>query len=386
MNILRLLLLISASQGFIFGAVILLSPFFRTKTNNYLGYSIVLLSVLMLNMFMDSIGVFDTYKELNILDDIEWVFLFPVMVFFYITKLINNDIHNSKKLKWLYVPIAISILLNIIFTIEVDYGFNILNIEEYYSIIFEIEEISYYMFNLLLMIWLYVLIKKTPLIGNEENVKWVRLLWSSMFVITILWIVLGSIEFFWIEEEYVFEGVLVVVLSFFIYWIFYNGIYRLKLAKDQKEILEILNKKNFSLRKENSEHQIDENVETKNNHEVLEGFSRDNRYFKKLEFMLYDQYVYRDPDLSRDLVAEELGISPGYLSQIVNSITDKNFSAYINSFRVEEVKQMIVDPEFHKYSLLAIGLEAGFKSKTTFYKTFKKETGSTPSEFRKERQ
>ncbi|WP_158250502.1 AraC family transcriptional regulator [Aquimarina sp. I32.4] len=335
---------------------------------------------------MDSIGVFDTYKELNILDDIEWVFLFPVMVFFYITKLINNDIHNSKKLKWLYVPIAISILLNIIFTIEVDYGFNILNIEEYYSIIFEIEEISYYMFNLLLMIWLYILIKKAPLIGNEENVKWVRLLWSSMFVITIIWIVLGSIEFFWIEGEYVFEGVLVVVLSFFIYWIFYNGIYRLKLAKDQKEILEILNKKNFSLRKENSEHQIDEEVETKNNHEVLEGFSRDNRYFKKLEFMLCDQHVYRDPDLSRDLVAEELGISPGYLSQIVNSITDKNFSAYINSFRVEEVKQMIVDPDFHKYSLLAIGLEAGFKSKTTFYKTFKKETGSTPSEFRKERQ
>ena len=43
---------------------------------------------------------------------------------------------------------------------------------------------------------------------------------------------------------------------------------------------------------------------------------------------------------------------------------------------------MISNPEYENYSLLAIGLEAGFTSKTTFYKAFKKVTGQTPNEYK----
>ena len=84
-------------------------------------------------------------------------------------------------------------------------------------------------------------------------------------------------------------------------------------------------------------------------------------------------------------MAEKLGISPGYVSQIINTITGDNFAHYINQYRVEAVKEMISSSEYENYNLLAMGLESGFTSKTTFYKAFKKVTGQTPNEYKNTR-
>nr|WP_246223704.1 AraC family transcriptional regulator [Fulvivirga kasyanovii] len=97
-----------------------------------------------------------------------------------------------------------------------------------------------------------------------------------------------------------------------------------------------------------------------------------------------EENIYRNPNLSRADIAERLGISVGYLSQIINEQSDKNIPDYLNYYRVEEVKKMLLDPDFDQYSLLAIGFEAGFNSKTAFYTAFKKETGTTPANFKKE--
>ncbi|MDX6183929.1 helix-turn-helix domain-containing protein [Flavobacterium sp. Fl-77] len=75
-------------------------------------------------------------------------------------------------------------------------------------------------------------------------------------------------------------------------------------------------------------------------------------------------------------------MSAGYVSQLINMITGDNFANYINNYRVEAVKEMILDSDYENYSLLAIGLESGFTSKTTFHNAFKKSTGMTPNSFR----
>jgi AraC-like DNA-binding protein len=49
---------------------------------------------------------------------------------------------------------------------------------------------------------------------------------------------------------------------------------------------------------------------------------------------------------------------------------------------VEEVKKKLKNPEFDNYSIISIGLESGFNSKSVFYKAFKKHTGKSPSEYR----
>jgi len=49
---------------------------------------------------------------------------------------------------------------------------------------------------------------------------------------------------------------------------------------------------------------------------------------------------------------------------------------------VEAVKEMMSDPEYANYTLLTMGLESGFTSKTTFYNAFKKATGKTPNAYK----
>ncbi|NJN50097.1 MAG: AraC family transcriptional regulator [Polaribacter sp.] len=60
-----------------------------------------------------------------------------------------------------------------------------------------------------------------------------------------------------------------------------------------------------------------------------------------------------------------------------------NFTDFINQFRVDFAKQMLGNKEFKNYTITAIGLEAGFNSKSSFYAIFKKFTNVTPLEFQK---
>ena len=72
------------------------------------------------------------------------------------------------------------------------------------------------------------------------------------------------------------------------------------------------------------------------------------------------------------------------LSKLINGNFEVNFSDYINQLRVEEARKALLNPEFNNYTIVAVGLECGFNSKSTFYTAFRKITGQTPSEFRKQ--
>ena len=92
---------------------------------------------------------------------------------------------------------------------------------------------------------------------------------------------------------------------------------------------------------------------------------------------------YLNPDYSLQMMAEDLQISRHKLSYIINIGLQKNFYKLINEFRVLEVKEIMVNPAFNHYTLLGIGLECGFNSKTSFNRIFKEETGLTPTEYKK---
>lgn len=110
--------------------------------------------------------------------------------------------------------------------------------------------------------------------------------------------------------------------------------------------------------------------------------TRSNIYFKKLEQLVRFKKIYRDPNLSLISTAELLGISSCYLSNMVNSIINMSFIDYINNYRIADIKQNLNCCQYHHYTILSVGLEAGFNSKSTFYSAFKKHTGMTPSEYK----
>lgn len=108
------------------------------------------------------------------------------------------------------------------------------------------------------------------------------------------------------------------------------------------------------------------------------------KYLQELLVLMNEKKLYLNSSLTLAELAEQLLISSHNLSEVINSKLGKNFYDFINYYRVEEFKQRIKNPEFTNYSLLAIAYESGFSSKTTFNTIFKKYTGTTPSEYRKQ--
>ncbi len=105
--------------------------------------------------------------------------------------------------------------------------------------------------------------------------------------------------------------------------------------------------------------------------------------FYKIEDYVKFNKSYLNPNLSLETLSKELNLSEGYISQLVNKNSNVNFNDYINTLRINEAKNMLTNEDYNNYTIVAIGLEAGFNSKSSFYTAFKKFTGKTPVEFKK---
>jgi len=100
------------------------------------------------------------------------------------------------------------------------------------------------------------------------------------------------------------------------------------------------------------------------------------------EFMT-TQKPYLNGELTATELAEQLQLSRHRLSLILNEALDQNFYDFINQYRVEEFMNRVNSPENDHLTLLGIAFDAGFNSKTTFNTIFKKATGLTPSQYKK---
>ena len=108
------------------------------------------------------------------------------------------------------------------------------------------------------------------------------------------------------------------------------------------------------------------------------------RYGEALVALMDTRKPYRQGDLTLQDLADALGISAHNLTEVINTQLGQNFYDFVNSYRVREVQERLTDPDYAHLTLLAIGLEAGFNSKSTFNAVFKKHTGMTPSQYRKQ--
>lgn len=92
--------------------------------------------------------------------------------------------------------------------------------------------------------------------------------------------------------------------------------------------------------------------------------------------------LYTEPELTLQNLADKLGMPSYQVSQCINEGLKKNFYDLVNGYRVEEAKRLLVDPKNKNFTILSVGFEAGFNSKTTFNTVFKKFTGMTPTDYR----
>ena len=95
--------------------------------------------------------------------------------------------------------------------------------------------------------------------------------------------------------------------------------------------------------------------------------------------------AFTNPDMTLAYVASRLGVPPYQVSQLLNQFLGRTFTAWVNEYRVADAKTQLLDPANDRYTIEAVALDAGFRSRAGFYKAFKRSTGVTPTEFRRRR-
>ncbi len=102
----------------------------------------------------------------------------------------------------------------------------------------------------------------------------------------------------------------------------------------------------------------------------------------ELEKYIDNQQSWRASNISLAQLAEQTGIASHHISQVLNDHLGVSFNDYLNHYRVKEVCAQLAAAS--DQNLLDIALACGFSSKSSFNAIFKKHTGQTPSEYRKQ--
>jgi len=108
---------------------------------------------------------------------------------------------------------------------------------------------------------------------------------------------------------------------------------------------------------------------------------QDHDLHGRLEGLLMRDKIFLNEDLTLSETARMLDTNTSYLSRFINDHHQVNFSAFLNRYRVEEAKKMILDNKYNNFSMEGIAKSSGFRSKSTFNQAFKNSTGLTPTQF-----
>lgn len=97
-----------------------------------------------------------------------------------------------------------------------------------------------------------------------------------------------------------------------------------------------------------------------------------------------EQQLYLKHNLNIEEFAKHVGIHYREVSSIINRHFNTNFFEFVNEYRVNKAKQMLVDPQHAQMTILDILLDCGFNSKSSFHRFFKRYTGMSAADFRKQ--
>jgi len=248
------------------------------------------------------------------------------------------------------------------------------------------EEIGSFIYTIFIFIYAASMLTKNKkwfeFVLKYDDLKWIKHFLNFCVIIIIIWVIAiyrnyqdGSFS----SPQIYYP--LRLCTSVLIYWVGFKGLSRYRIMEDRIVLRENIYKEKLSKNIEDLELNIS-NLDI--DEQVKEKSEKQLNIFNKINSFVIDQKKYLDPYLSLESLANELKISIGHLSFLINNYSEKHFTDYINEFRVDQVKKLILNIEYVNYTIESIGLESGFNSKSTFYTAFKKFTDLSPSQFKKE--
>ena len=367
-NIFNLLVISGVVQGILFSIFVLTQKIHLKNNTYYLGLVVLFLSLSNLNYWLIDTHLVNRLPQLQYLF-IPWQWLVLPMFYFYVHHFLGRSKINSKVKLALIGPFLIVLGIHIVLFIRklLDTNFEF---PSHFS-----AGIYVYLDFISVLFTLVVMHFSLRLILNYENDRsfnikkvvsetyWMKRLIYIGFGICLLWLIaLLIVVLFNIERSILFYPVWIAI-SALVYWIGYAGLNKSNQLR-----------KRIALRKKRLKDLVESPMSNIGGSDT----------FEQIEKVIKTKKLHTNPFLSLQLISEEFNLSEGYISQLFSKHSSLSFSEHINLLRVEDIKEMMGNDDYNDYTLLAIGLEAGFNSKTNFYSAFKKHTGKTPAEFKKE--
>ncbi|WP_299440165.1 helix-turn-helix domain-containing protein [uncultured Aquimarina sp.] len=366
-----ILILIVIFQGFFFLTVLLVSPSRKSKKENVYLFSIILLLIWFLGEFL---AIRNTY---NVGFSVfygtrygSWFLLGP-LTFFYFKTITDSEWKFAIKHVLHFIPFVVFCLVIPVASNEslsirqITYGMlavfdhrkKIVTPFEYlYSVVFFVQFVHFgcYLIYNIKTTNTYAKNLKSEY-SDLGNVIWLKLF--NILLISILVLASSYLYILFVSDFYrrYLDYIYVLPMGFFIYSIGYylSGIQWLSIGEKAKKY----------------------HSSTLSIHEI-------KIYSERLKVVMSTDEPYLKNDLRLKDLARIVDVSSHSMSQIINQSFKCSFFDFINQYRVEEAKRLIISEP--KITLLQVAFDAGFNNKTSFVNAFKKFEKKTPSSFRKE--
>jgi AraC-like DNA-binding protein len=326
-------------------------------------------------------GWYDTrpYREILFYTPFIHALFFGPLLYLYLKSLTNVH-YNWKKRDWLHFLPGFLYLIWCLIIVIVDKliighyylmnGHSDPDFDRWYNwswltslMIYLVLAIRYY--------WQYVVFSRFEFsFADAASFKWLRNFLYTFAVLTLLLIsehVLGLfIDLFYVRSWYYFLAFAVIT--------YYMAIS----AYSAKPIIKLNFEPSLLL-----SYQQPLQLATHTEEAAYEDVSWMEGWKLQVDEMMAVRKAYLEPELTLSDLAKKIGTNASLLSKVINTSYGQNFNDFVNRFRVEEVIERVANPQYQNLNLLGIAYEAGFNSKSTFNRAFKKVTGKVPKDYLK---
>jgi len=372
--------LLAAFQALLFAAYLLSSKTTRSKSTVYIAIFLILSGLNTANYFV-TYFIEPISSNLSTFINTSF-FLMPASLFLY----------TRSTLKPLYklnitdlIHLAPLFILNLIL-IPYVYLENLKENPTETELHFQLQIAAYIIFYVLIFVYQVLsfrLLKNNKQLYYENysntDIRKYQYLRNLNIIFTVLFLIsaIKNIIVFNLEGPEVIYATNLVRLSLLIFfcWIIFKGLQSPELFQEDEEVLppvkDLLSQEN------------EKSVSTKKSETEINLPYENNELLSKVKQQMKNNEPYLDPSLSIHELARQTRIPTRELSILINHTLNKHFFDFVNEYRIDKAKQLLVDPDKKALTVLEILYDVGFNSKSSFNTAFKKHTGFTPTKYRR---
>ena len=349
-----LFFVIAAGQGIFLATLLFLRP---PKANRWLGMFILLFSLTIAHYITFWANLFSVYPHLmGLSSPLPWLFG-PILYCYvkYVQQAATPKFNRQTILH--FVPFLIDFSLHVPFYLST----------ATYKII-RVQESHQYEWHTLLSSWGAVIALLVYAVVIYRRVRSTPQPSPSLRTMSVLFMIFALSFASYYTMTYVFQYIKIydyyisVSMVITIYWVGYIGFMK------PEALQPMINKpsaspkyRNSGLAKHHAEHLL-----------------------AKLQTLMQQEQLYLNSELKMKTVADKMGISSHHLSQILNEQAGQNYADFVNSYRIQAARQRLSNPKTANEKIIAIAYDVGFNTKASFNAHFKKQTGMSPSAYKKQ--